>query len=247
MPRVAIIADIHGNLVALRAALADIERREVDQIVCLGDLGATGPEPALCVAEIRRLEFPTIRGNADDELLDPPDPADEEGPMRRILEISEWAASQLTAPDRDFLSNLPPTLELEYGRDRAALFVHGSPRSFDETIYATTGAEDLDAMIAGIDADILICAHTHLQMLRRHRDMLIVNPGAVGLTYHPVPPADEIRNVAWAEYGILDVEDSGLAVEFHRVPYDIEELRNSIAESDMPHREWWSSLWRAAP
>lgn len=246
MARIAVIADIHGNVVALRAALDDIGRQAVDRIICLGDIAATGPQPLETIEMIRSGGIATIRGNADIELLDPPDPELAEDDMRKFFEMSVWAAELLSNEDRQFLMTLPFSHQLDLDGAGMLLGVHGSPRSVDEGVYADTADEVLDEMLDEGGPAAMVCGHTHLQLLRRHRHTLIVNPGAVGLAYAPAPPADPL-GVAWAEYAIIDSSDGALGVEFRRVYYAVEELHAAITESGMPHADWWRNLWRSAP
>src|SRR5918911_3132157 len=125
--RVAIIADIHGNRVALDAVLAELGGEHIDQLVCLGDVAATGPQPREALDRLRELGCPVVMGNADASLLDPtrPETADEVG--RRIADISHWCAAQLSPADRERVRAFPPTLELPLGGGRTLLCFHGSP------------------------------------------------------------------------------------------------------------------------
>src|SRR5215475_6276120 len=110
--RIAIIADIHANRVALDAVLADIEALRPEQIVYLGDVAATGPQPRQVVARLRALGCPVVMGNADAWLLAPAteEAADED--TRKILEIDHWCAAQLAPADLAYLRTFAPTVEL---------------------------------------------------------------------------------------------------------------------------------------
>ena len=136
---IALIADIHGNLAALDAVLDALTREQLDQIVCLGDVAATGPQPREVLQRLRALECPVVMGNADAELLDLT-PADQEADddMRRILDISRWTAAQLDDVDRAFIASFQPTVEIPLGSGGSLLCCHGSPRSYDDRITATT-------------------------------------------------------------------------------------------------------------
>src|SRR5205807_7695464 len=100
----------------------------------------------------------------------------------------------------------------------------GSPRSYNEGIVATTPEEELDAIFEGRQALVMAGGHTHMQMFRRYKDMLLLNPGSVGLALDRVSPIDQIRNPAWAEYAIVSVDNGSLSVEMHRVPFDLQAL-----------------------
>jgi predicted phosphodiesterase len=179
--RVALLADIHGNRIALAAALADIERDRPDQIVCLGDVAATGPQPREVVE--RGIEARFVMGNADAWLLDPQpsewEITDEDS--RILLEIELWGAQQLSPADLDFLRTFQPTVEVALADGISLLCYHGSPRSNTEAIESRTSDDTLDTILSGYHAAVMAGGHTHTKMLRCHRGSLIVNPGSVGL------------------------------------------------------------------
>src|SRR5215470_13131292 len=147
--RTAIIADIHGNLVALDAALAEIGAEGVEQIVCLGDVAATGPQPTQVLARLRGLGCPLVMGNADAYLLDPKPTENAEGEQQKIAEIDVWCAGQLSAEDRAFIAGFRPTASVPLGNGVTLLAYHGSPRSFDEAVMVETPDEALAEMLAG--------------------------------------------------------------------------------------------------
>jgi putative phosphoesterase len=245
--RVAVIADLHANRVATEAAIADIRDEMVDSVVCLGDVASTGPDPRGTLALLRSLDCPVVMGNADAELLDPAilDSmlAGPDEPTRWMAEIARWNAGQLSEDDRAFIRSFQPTVTIALDGEQALLCVHGSPRSFDDIISATTADEELDRLLEGVSASIVIGGHTHLQMVRRYRGLLLVNAGSVGLPYTPVPPAEPIYNPTWAEYAIVTADGQRLSVDLRRVPYALDDLQRSIRESGMPHAAWWAGEW----
>ena len=241
--RIAIIADLHANLVALEAALADIAALGADRIVCLGDVAATGPQPREVVERLRALGCATVMGNADAWLLDPPDDDPLEPDARRFAEIDRWCAAQLASDDLAFLRSFEPTVELELGDNGALLCFHGSPRSYDEIILATTPDEELEAMLEGRHAAVLAGGHTHAQMLRRFGEMLLINPGSVGLPYEHNPATGQSRNPPWAEYAVVEATAGRLRVELRRTPVDAQAIVRAALASGMPHAEWWAQDW----
>jgi len=236
--RIGLIADIHGNCIALDTVLAALERERVGELICLGDVAALGPQPAEVIARLRALNCPVVMGNTDAWLLAPPsDGADE---IDRA--ITQWCVAQLSADDRAYVAAFPLIIERRLTRDRTLLCFHGSPHSFDETIIATTDDEHLDAMLSGHDAAIMAGGHTHISMLRRHRDRRIINPGSVGLPgVGSVRPYN--RDVHWAEWAVLDVDNEATRVSFHRTPLDVEKMVEAASASGMPEATWWASLW----
>lgn len=247
--RIAIISDIHGNLIALNAVLDDIAREPVDQIICLGDVASFGPQPAEVVARLRATGCPVVMGNADAELLTPQSPAADET-LRRLQEIDVWSAAQLSPVDRAYISAFQPTISAALDTGASLLCYHGSPQSFNDPIRATTSDDDLARYFDGFSAQIFAGGHTHIQLLRRYRDAVVLNPGSVGLAYDRVPSPNvsdaTVRNPPWAEYAILTVADHRFGVDLRRVPFDVSALLRAARASGMPHVEWWCADWDEA-
>lgn len=234
--RIAIISDIHGNWVALESVLNDLKSEHIDHIVCLGDIATDGPQPREAIAQLKTLNSSVVMGNMDAWILNPP-PRKEK--IRRIKEIQYWGVSQLSPDDLDFLRTFRATVELPLDKTTDLLCYHGSPQSNEQGISSTTTDEDLERMLSGYQANVLAGGHTHRQMVHRYEDITIFNPGSVGA---PIPPTDQDRHPAWAEYGIIGWENSGLRVELRRMPVDVNLLVKSARDSGMPHADWWIAL-----
>jgi predicted phosphodiesterase len=246
--RIALISDLHGNLPALEAALGDIGTRQVDRIVCLGDVAATGPQPHEAVERLCGLGCPVVMGNTDAWLLDPKVAEAANEHAERIQQIDRWCAGQLTPADREFIHTFAPTVEAPLAGGRTLLGYHGSPRSFNDVIKPETPDEMIAPWLAGILADgralVLAGGHTHLQMLRRYRGVLLLNPGSVGRPRDPISPSEDVRNPAWAEYAIVESGPQGtLAFELRRVPYDLTTLQAAVERGGMPHAAWFLGAW----
>jgi putative phosphoesterase len=240
---IALIADIHGNLAALHAVLDALTREHPDQIVCLGDVAATGPQPREVLRRLRELGCPVVMGNADAELLDPSPPVPETDESRRIADITRWCAAQFDHADRAFLASFQPTVEISLGEEKSLLCCHGSPRSYDDVIVATTPDDELAGMIVGHDATIIAGGHTHIRMLRAYRGREILNPGSVGLAYRFFPDGS-VRVPPWAEVALLTRSAAGaVSVDFRRVSYDRDATVRAMTEREMPHAAWWAADW----
>lgn len=241
--RVALISDIHGNLVGLEAALADLEARSADRIVCLGDVAALGPQPVEIVRRLRDLGCPVVMGNADAFQLSPErDPA-AQGVSRMIEDIDIWGAGRMEPDDLAHMRSFQPTVEVE-AEGRRLLCFHGTPASYDDVIQSWSAPEDFEAAIGDRTHDLFAGGHTHLQFVKRHGDATWINPGSVGLAYAPAWPLEQAQNAAFAEYAIVDLRTDGSSIELHRVPYDVDELIAVILGSDMPHAQEWAGEWR---
>jgi putative phosphoesterase len=237
--RVGLISDIHGNLPALDAVIADLEREGVDEIVCLGDV-AVGPQPAETLARVKELDCRGIMGNWDAAFLgEMPEPKDKIG--ERLVEIGEWWRSYLSDADREFMASFETRLELDLG-STPVLFFHGSPKSYDDWIFATTPDEELRPMLDNVEQRVLVGGHTHVQMIRRYLETVIINPGSVGLPFREWWPRP-IRISPWAEWGILEGEDGRLSMDLRRTPFDVDAFLKLSLSSGMPHAEWWAKSW----
>jgi putative phosphoesterase len=241
--RIALLADIHGNLSALEAVLAALQAEAVDQLICLGDVAAVGPQPHEVIGRLRDLGCPAVKGNTDAWLSDdavwarmkellPPD----------VAEIVAWNLVQITADDRAYLHALPASYEMDFGGGQTLLCYHGSPNSYDDILLATTAAEDVDRMLAGWSGTVLAGGHTHVAMLRRHGEMVLLNPGSVG---SPMVVFPEIRrNPLWAEYLLLDVVNGRIDTTFRHVLLDETAVLQAAHQAQMPHADWWRGFYQ---
>lgn len=246
MERVAIIADIHGNLPALEAVLAEIAAEGIERVLCLGDVATLGPQPREVIARLRMLGCPVVMGNTDATLL-APQPEHDEGAAGGDLSneyFDRKTAGQLTADDRAYLRTFQPTISLLLDDGATLLCYHGSPRSYHERITAETPDETLHEMLAATPAQVYAGGHTHQQLLRRHRDALVINPGTVGFAKDTVPPGAPVRNPPWAEYAVITSGGGRLDVSLRRVPFDLDALFAAQDATDIPREQWRKGDWR---
>ena len=231
--RLALICDIHSNRVALNTVLADIDRQEVDAVVCGGDLATLGPEPAAVVDLLRQRDIPCVQGNHDAFLADPElIRTYTQAPV--VVGAVDWSREQLDRESLAFLAGLPATLEVPLGHGRRMLVAHGSPLSFLDDILAETPAEKVDRMLAGADQDLVAAGHTHIQMLRQHRGRLIVNPGSVGMPFKEYAAGGPPTLLPQAEYALVESGPEGLTVSLKRLDLDFEALSRAVASDDNP-------------
>jgi predicted phosphodiesterase len=163
----------------------------------------------------------TVMGNSDAFLLDPH--ASKEEPKQRHLLQRDWTLSQLAPGHIDYIRAFEPTVELDLDGLRLLCF-HGTPRDYDEVVLPE------DPPDAFIGADILAGGHVHVPQLRRVGASWYVNPGSVGLGYDHRQPDDDFLFDPWASYAIVE----GRSVEFHRVPFDLDELAEVTRSSGLP-------------
>jgi putative phosphoesterase len=217
--RVAALADIHGNLPALEAVLSELAREDVDLIVVGGDV-ASGPLPVETLDVLRALpQARFVCGNADRSLVtafDGGQLSSWPGPA------ADWCASQLSREHRDFLASFSETIPVSVDGLGRVLFCHGSPRSDEEMMTVETPEERLQKFIGGVDAEVVVCGHTHMPFERAVGPVRVVNPGSVGMPYgNP--------GAFWALLGP--------GIEFRRTDYDLEGAATRIRQSAWPGAE----------
>jgi predicted phosphodiesterase len=246
--KIAIIADLHGNLISFEAVLADIERDGIAQIVCLGDVCGLGAQPRQTLHRLRALTCPVVMGNADEFMLDPSllDPARHpraDARLRRLHDMERWAAAQLSSGDRDYIATFQPTVEIDLGEGRELLCYHGSPRSNWEEIRASTPEAELAVKLGERRTLAMAGGHTHEQFVHCLDQSIVMNPGSLGLPWETLS-GGKGRNPPWAEYAVLAVEGHRLSVDLRRVPVDQEAIRRRLLDSGMPHAVRWAADWR---
>jgi predicted phosphodiesterase len=198
-----LLSDIHGNMQAFDAVLAELARFDVDDGVVLGDVAQGGDDPAAVLDRLAELGWPVILGNADHFLLEVPTDTNEEISAEQLAR-REWSLSRLEERHLEQIRAFHPT----YERARLLAF-HGSPGNFEDVLFPDT--EDLSPWRSD-DYALLAGGHTHFQWTTRIGDAVYVNPGSVGL---PVYRWNDRRALDHAEYAIVH----GAAVEFRHCEY----------------------------
>lgn len=225
--QITIFGDIHANLPALEATFADMDARGLTNLYCLGDLVGYGTFPDEVVQMVRERKIPTIMGNYDDGVGKDSDDCGcaykaEEDRLRGEQSIA-WTNAHTSAENKAYLSSLVASIPLELNGLKI-LLVHGSPRKINEYLYEDRPDDYFERIMDGVDADVLVCGHTHLPYHKvlpsgRH----IINAGSVG------KPKDNNRDAC---YVVLSAPDGLLEVEFVRVPYDVERIATAIESAE---------------
>jgi len=235
--QIAVFSDIHGNDFAFEAVEAEIKKKKVDQLVCLGDAIQGGPQPAAVVKRLRALNCPVVMGNADAWLLSGLETGDDGIPPERLKKmeaIRQWSLSQLTDDDRKFIANFQATVTIKLDENLDVLCFHGSPTSFDDVILPDASQDVFQKFLGAYSGHILTGGHTHTQQIRRNGDLFFFNPGSVGFAFSQYQPDGQFHADPWAEYAILTVENHRSSLEFHHVPIDVDELIRIYRESGRP-------------
>lgn len=243
--RIAIFSDVHGNLTALEAVLADIDDQSVDEIVFAGDLCLLGPRPQDCVDLLRhRSEISAIHGNTDKVIDGPPllsDDIEEEERERwqRVHDIATWTRETLSEMNRAWLRALPfhrrfsPTVQPQDD----LFIVHANPLDVNQIIfpplqrqkelYGEVRQEDeaLTSLLSDLVTGILAFGHLHIPSVREWNDITLVNVSSVSI------PGD---GDARAKYAILEWDGSQWHVDHHHVEYDVQSEIEAYRQNQPP-------------
>jgi predicted phosphodiesterase len=215
--RVAALYDVHGNLPALEAVLAEVESLRVDAVVVGGDI-AIGPMPRASLELLLTLGEHALflRGNGDREIA-----ADPPGAGNGLwVERTRWSAEQLERGQLAWLAALPDTQSIAVDGLGPVLFCHGSPRSDEEILTRVSPEERVAAALAGVEERVVVCGHTHVQFDREAAGKRLVNAGSVGMPYEAQPGA------YWALFGP--------EVELRRTEYDLAAAAAAIRATGFP-------------
>lgn len=212
MTRLAILADIHGNLPALEAVIDDLARFEVDSVVVAGDVINWGPFSPEVMERVTGEGWAVLRGNNEFYLLDYKTPrAPAAWHNRDDYPLLPWLVEQLAGRWHNVIAAWPDSLLLCFPDAPPVRVVHGSPRSASEPIHPITPAPEVEEIVRGVAETTLIAAHTHLAMDRRVGGLHLLNPGSVGV------PLDGDLSAA---YMLIDGDERGWHATFRRVPFD---------------------------
>lgn len=231
--RLALIADVHGNLPALEAVVSHAREAGAEGFVHAGDLVGYGGFPQEVADLLRGLNATTIVGDFDLRAMDfAVEPERFDDPKRHPPEKKEayrWAHDRLDEDTRQWLSDLPRELRFEVDGARF-LLVHGSPASFTEHLYADTKQERFEELAADLHDHVVVCGHSHQPFRRTAGGVLFVNPGSVGR-----PDDGDPR----ASYALLDVKaHPGRTFEWdvthHRLPYDLDRELAALDRFGLP-------------
>jgi predicted phosphodiesterase len=218
--RIAALYDIHGNLPALEAVLADVRAAGVDEVIVGGDV-LPGPMPRESMALLRDLGIPArfLLGNGDREVLASRRGIETGAVPEPFREVIRWNARQLTDDDEGAIASWPATLTAGVPGIDDVLFCHATPRNDTDIFTCDTPDEPLLGLFAGVEAPLVVCGHTHMQFDRFVGETRVVNAGSVGMPFGE-PGA----------YWLL----LGPHVELCFTEYDLEAAAERIRNTDYP-------------
>lgn len=228
--RLAIFSDVHANLPALDAVLADIAAEGVDAQYALGDLVGYAPWPNEVLERLRDHGLPIVMGNYDDGTAYDraecgcayKDPIEKELGDRSFA----WTKAHVNDVNRQWLTTLAPEIRFEADGLRF-LLVHGSPRRINEYLFEDKPDATFARIAADADADVIVCGHTHRPYEKTVEGVRFINVGSAG------KPKDGDPRACWAR---IETGPGGtVRVAMRRVAYDVERAAAAILASDLPH------------
>lgn len=222
--RIAIFSDIHGNLLALDACLADLQSQGgADVYVGAGDFCMDGPKPKRVLQRFADLGAQCLRGNTDRYISEPDSEQLEPADLAQV----QWQRKELGEKWVDWLAELPK--ELRFGEPpEQLLIVHANPLNDDEHIWPDAADEDLERLIGGESAQTIAFGHLHLPYVRYWRGKLLVNVASAGLPKDGDPRAG---------YAILTERSGGWEAKHRRVPFDVKKVATQLRDSGIPDYE----------
>jgi predicted phosphodiesterase len=226
--RVAVISDIHGNVTAFEAVLADLRETSPDLIFHGGDLADSGSSPAEIVDRIRELAWPGVVGNTDEMLFNPESLHDfsrQQPPKLQTLfaAIEEMAIATREALGEDRLAWLRTLPRVQFHGSMS--LVHASPESLWRAPAPEASDAELESVYGPLGQPTAIYAHIHRSFIRDVSGMIVANTGSVSLSYDGDPRA---------AYLLLD----NATPEIRRVQYDLEKELNALSTCGLPHSDW---------
>jgi len=252
--RIALFSDIHGNLVALDAVIADIAARGLTEMYCLGDLVGYGPDPAGVVDRIRMLGVPTIMGNYDEGIGNRRGEcgcyyATEQAKTDGAASYS-FTDAALDDADHRWLASLPHEIRLEIEGVRV-LLAHGSPRKINEYLLPDRTDEQLARLAGQAKADVVCVGHVHIPYHRAMKDpdgvsVHYISSASVGKPKDGdsragwvevvIGEASEVRSAAPSDVAASSAGDVGawVGAVVHRVTYDIEAVASAMRLAGLP-------------
>lgn len=215
--KVAVISDIHGNWQALESVIADYQLQGCEKVYCLGDLAMAGPQPRMVIDYVmnKAENWTVIQGNTDKMIaefdLKMYDKLSKEFPVMANALLDD--VDIIEKDKKDYLASLPERRELMV-EGVSVLLVHGSPRRNNEDILPNMRISEIQEIISGETANLILCGHTHVPCgYQTLSSQTVVNVGSVGRPMTGTPKAN---------YAIIDFNNGSYTVEHREVEYDYE-------------------------
>ncbi|MBU9712754.1 metallophosphoesterase family protein [Evansella tamaricis] len=226
--KIAFISDIHGNAVALDAVLEDIQTKNVDKIIVLGDLCFRGPEPKRALQLIQNLKTDVLKGNADEWVVRGIKQGEVPNQALQLMQTErDWTYGQLTHEDVTYLKELPTEHTVPLTEKLTIHCFHATPTSLFDVVPPTADNETLQEKLMSKDtATIFVYGHIHLPYIRFFNGKAVANLGSVGVPFD---------GLAQASYLIVEGSGAKYTMGIQRVPYDVDKVVRQYETANYPN------------
>jgi predicted phosphodiesterase len=249
--RIALFGGVYSNYLALKEIINDAHTQNVNEIFCLGDLGAFGPNPDKVFPILKEYNIPVVQGNYDNSIGNGlndcqcgyTDPRD-----NYYAKLSyDYTFTKTSDENKIWMKNLPSEIKLKIN-NKKILLCHGSPRQTNEFLWeTTTPTHFLEKLCNDYDADIICATHTGIHWDRKPTDgKHFINVGVIGR-----PENDGTPQVG---YTIIDLNGSDIKVDYRKIDYDYGQLAFEMKEENLPHEfietiltGWWKTCLEVLP
>lgn len=230
--KIAVISDVHGNIIALERVLKDIEAQQIEQVYCLGDLVDFAPWDNEVISCIRERNIPCVLGNHDERIaFDRPVTSfdfltEEENAWRK--QAIDYTKENISADNKRWLGELPFQIELSYRVNdtlKRIVLIHATLESNSAYLYKEDDKTELAHILKRDRTDVLVMGHTHLPYVQKDSGILLINSGSVGRS------REDNRK---ASYAIIELNSEGISAEIRRLDYPIERVAQAIYKSGIP-------------
>lgn len=229
-----VLADIHGNLYALKAIIHDLRQMGIEDYIIAGDLIADCSQPNEVLDYIKTLKATVIKGNREDYVLDFLNGKQSHWEHYDQMASVVWTAKVLTEENIQYIKHLSNSCVISLEEQGQISVVHGSPFDISEHLYEDKEQERLLEAVQVCESEVLICGHSHRQWKKKVNQTLVLNPGAAGVHFN---------QQRGAEYAILSYEKGTWSATHHIALYDIFSFKKTMLSSSlMQEAPTWASL-----
>jgi putative phosphoesterase len=223
--RIAVMSDVHSNLAALDACIADSKRYKVKYYLFLGDLISDWHQPCEVLKRVRSVSNRVIRGNREEAILNRRC-GDYGGIWKRYDQFAslEWTYNALSSDDLDYIESLPAQMRVPVNEHFSLRMAHGSVFHTNDLLYRKDGNAAVAPSLAAIQDNVLLFGHTHEQWQTSLDGKIAINPGSVGVHFN---------RQKGAEYAILEIEKDMLNVIFRQVEYRLDKYTAQFCKTDL--------------
>ncbi|MBP3904835.1 metallophosphoesterase family protein [Turicibacter sanguinis] len=222
--RIGVIADIHGNLHALKAIIRDLNKAGISDYIIAGDLIADCSQPNEVLDYIKTLNATVIKGNREDYVLSYLKGENQHWRNYEQMASVVWTAKTLTKENVEYIKGLSDSCVRSCGKCGCIRIVHGSPFHISEHLYEDKEQDRLLEAVQACQTEVLVCGHSHRPWKKEVNQTLVLNPGAAGVHFN---------QWSGAEYAILSFEDGKWQASHHIALYSVEDFKQTMYKSSL--------------